>query len=433
MPVAGDPEAIQAHGHRVGAAAAAVHSQGRDVATARSQLGPEVFAGPAGDRVRAFLDQLHRVSTTAAKALDRVASAMPGVARAVEEAQKDETLRNQARDRYHKAQGVYERAAQAVTRAAGEVIAAAGAVESATTVAAVDPTHGSGAVAAAQGHLRDAERRLERAQHQAKVDHHLMDEAQRDFQRAQHRFQLADQARRQALRKFALLCAAEEAATTGCALPTVPEPGSLPVSVDDTLGLVNTLLTLESIPAAARTDLRTAVTSVDGPDGLPAGDDLPSVFGAAGDYATSIDPRAPLSSKILAWINEFGLTGAPFSPGARALAAVTGAAQAGQALAQADPCDAPLVPPPSSTEPPADGPPPGRPPSGPHPVSTFDNIISTGEHALGKVAGPVAAGGAAAVGAAKALGDDAGQLAGEAGPALGEVAQLLGDVPVPLP
>ena len=130
------------------------------------------------------------------------------------------------------------------------------------------------------------------------------------------------------------------------------------------------------------------------------------MLGAAGDYATSVDRSAPLSSKVLGWANELGLLMSPYYAGGGALAAATGAAQTGQAMAEADPCHAPIVPPPAATEPPEAGPPPGRSPSGPHPVSTLDQVVSTGE----KVAGGVAGGAAVAWGAMKSAAGDAAPL-----------------------
>ena len=419
--VPGDPEAARAAGRLVGRAAVAVHAQGTGAGTARSQLDPAAFAGPAGDRVRAFLEQLHRANAAAATAMDRVASAIPRVAQAIEEAQKDETVMGKAKARLGEARRVYDAAALAVTRATGDVTAAAAGVISAYRAQALDPLHASGVAASAEQRLRDAERRLGQAQHQARIDQHLMDEAQRDYQRARHTFQQADDGRRRELRRFAGLCAAEEAATTACALPTVPEPGMLSASADNALGLVNTLLTLESIPAAVRTPIRVAVTSVDGPDGIPAGDDFPSLLGAAGDYATSVDPSAPLTSKVLAWGNELGLVMSPFVPGGGALAAVTGAAQTGQAMAEADPCNAPVVPPPAGPPPPQTGPPPAQ-----HPVPTVDKVLSTGARVAGAVATGVATGTAAVAGALKSGAGDVISGVGEAAPSVLETLEALG-------
>ena len=133
-----------------------------------------------------------------------------------------------AKARLGEARRVYDAAALAVTRATGDVTAAAAGVISAYRAQALDPLHASGVAASAEQRLRDAERRLGQAQHQARIDQHLMDEAQRDYQRARRTFQQADDGRRRELRRFAGLCAAEEAATTACALPTVPEPGCCP-------------------------------------------------------------------------------------------------------------------------------------------------------------------------------------------------------------
>jgi len=380
-----------------------VHAQAGSLATARVQLDPGVFAGPAGDRVRAYLEHLHFATATAAKAMDRVASAIPRVAQAIEEAQHDETRMDDAQTRYDTARRTYDQAAGAVTSAAGDVISAEAGVISASHVLALDPVGGSGAVAAAQGALRGAEGRLRQASQQAAADQRLMNEAERAYQRARHTFEQADERRQRELRNFALLCAEEEAATTMCALPTVPEPGSLTVAADTFIGEVNTVLTLAGIPHLAQVPIRTAVTTVEGPDGLPSGDDFGSRLGLGGDILNVNDPTAPLLDKVESTINGLAIVASPSSAGARVLAAATGAAQTGQALAQSDPCNEPPMTPPSE-DPPPPGPPAGRTPSGPHPVSTGDEII-----------GGLAAVGGFLFGAAKTLSNDAGPIVAAAG------------------
>lgn len=402
-PVAGDPEGIRTSGRRYGSAAAALHSQAEGLYAARIHLAPGVFVGPAGDRVREYLDHLHFSTATAAKAMDRVASAIPRVAHSIEEAQKDQILMKKAEDRYNKAKGVHDRAANAVIKAGSDVTSAEYEVVSAAHIDALSGGHGSGGLAAAQGRLRDAEARLEQAQHRATVDQHLMAEAERDYQRARHTFEQADERRRKELRSFALLCAEEESATTACALPTVPEPGSLIASADHFFTEVNTILYLAGIPRLAAVPIKGAVTTVEGPDGLPSGDDFPSRVALTGDVIDIANPNAPLVDRVESALGGASTLASPSSAGARALAATIGAAQEGQGLAQADPCNAPLVPPPSDAPPPS-GPPSGGPPDEPkHPVSTGDKIIggllAVGGflYSAGKVAandgGPILAGG----------------------------------------
>ena len=203
-PVPGDPDTLRASGRQVGSAAACGAFAGDERGDGPEPLDPSLFAGPAGDRVRAFLDQLHFASVAAATAMDRVASAIPRVALAIEEAQKDETFMNKADDRYHQARDVYQQAAAAVTRAANDVMTAATRVISTASVAALDPVHGSAVAAAVQRELHDAEHRLDQARHQAASDQRLREEAQRAYRRARHTFDQADDRRRRQLRSFAV-------------------------------------------------------------------------------------------------------------------------------------------------------------------------------------------------------------------------------------
>lgn len=206
-----DPTSILTTSGTFGAAANAAHEQAYRLVIANTHLSVATFAGPAGDKVRALINQLHGATTAAAQAFDRVASQMPRVAHAIEEAQADEKAAQRAEQHYKTAKTAKtaEAAAQtASTQAEATLNAAQSAARSANpAVAAL--AHAS--VPVAENTLQDAQRKL----HQAQVKLH---QADTDYHRALQHFEAAEQHAETVRNAFALLCA-QETPATGCTLP----------------------------------------------------------------------------------------------------------------------------------------------------------------------------------------------------------------------
>ncbi|MDQ2728736.1 MAG: hypothetical protein M3Y91_12950 [Actinomycetota bacterium] len=244
-----EPDSILSGGRGYGAAANAAHEQAYRLVRANAHLSAAAFAGPAGDKARALLDQLHGATTAAAQAFDRVASEMPRVAHAIEEAQTDEKAAQRTERLYQAAKTAETGAQTTMTQATAALSAAQSAAASPNpAIAALAHT----TVPIAEKTCQDAQHKLHQAQvklHQADLDH----------RRALRRFEEAQQHANTVRNAFALLCA-QETPAAGCTLPGLWTPGP---SLDPSspLGMASSLLGMAKLSTTARADMNAMVHS----------------------------------------------------------------------------------------------------------------------------------------------------------------------------
>jgi hypothetical protein len=228
--VTGDADGVRKLGRTWAAMGHAADVEAARLGRAAAAIPAASFAGPAGDRMRAYLSTLQAGTTAMAAAYDRVASAAPRVAEAIEHARNAERSRDEAREH--------------VARATKAVEIAQTAFEAAQTALSTHHTTPLGLVGAPIGPsaaelaaLAQAEHRLSRAQRE-------LDDAQRALRAAEHRFQDADDDRERASRAYAALCR-DQAAVARQALPPPPKAENVPARVSS---IVAALYGLSAVP-----------------------------------------------------------------------------------------------------------------------------------------------------------------------------------------
>jgi hypothetical protein len=210
MTVQGDACGVDTLSRTLGAHAVSTDAQAGHYASALGSLPATSFRGGKAAQSRQFVSDMHAASLTAAKSYDRVASFLPRVSRAIDDAQRKE----QALD---KANTALKQANDALTKAQTEFTSASTAVQNAELRAAGTqalglPSHGP--TAAQQAALARAEQDLTRAEHE-------LTDAQRDQGRAKRAFDDAERHRITVLNAFSRLCT-DEAAQLDQAIPEPP-------------------------------------------------------------------------------------------------------------------------------------------------------------------------------------------------------------------
>ncbi|MBO0729962.1 MAG: hypothetical protein J2P57_11935 [Acidimicrobiaceae bacterium] len=202
MTVGGDPSALRGLHGAFSSAASDGAGQGSALAGVMGALGTGNLAGPAGDQWRTYTSELQRANTAMMHAYDAMASLLPRVAAAVEEAQHAEQAKIKA--------------AAAEEQAAQQLNAATEHLQFLTELDVLP-----GAVPASE---------LDAARAAVATATHAFEDAQHRFQVAAHQFEDADRRRRALLKELATVCRAQASALLAAMPPcSPPTPYAIPI------------------------------------------------------------------------------------------------------------------------------------------------------------------------------------------------------------
>lgn len=208
MTVGGDACGVQTLSTTWGGHAATTHAQGLNLRAAFGAIPQTSFAGGRADQTRSFALDLQLAADTASGAYDRVASFLPRVGHAIDEAQQADRALDRAKDQVVKAQQAVNAAERALMIAENAVHIAH--VMSSMSLGLPGPSPAQlAAVGAARQQLVRAQQQLTDAQNREKAAERRLADDERQLKSVQD--------------ALARLCQ-QEAALLSRAIPSAPPP-----------------------------------------------------------------------------------------------------------------------------------------------------------------------------------------------------------------
>ena len=226
MPaITGDTAGIHSLSGSWGSAAGSAGSQAQNFGQAYAALPVSSFSGGAADRMRSFVSEMRAGAAALARAYDRVASYLPRVAHAIDDAKRAAAALERAQQALTSAEQRLAAAERAVTSALTAVMSATSPLSVAAPFAGapVCAPGAPGALGAPAGPSPAQLAALAQAQRQQAQAARQVEQATRALHAADNHFQEADRVRMSVLRAFTTLCQTESAIAMR-ALPQAPTP-----------------------------------------------------------------------------------------------------------------------------------------------------------------------------------------------------------------